>query len=49
MSAYPGPERRKGEKDRRNHEPDRRNDDRVLEEVLPRRNPDEADRRKDES
>jgi len=47
MSAYPGPERRKGDKSRRNDQPDRRNDDRVLEEVLPRRNPDKADRRND--
>lgn len=48
MSANPGPERRKGEDDRRTNGPDRRNDDRVIEEVLPRRNPEQADRRKKE-
>ena len=45
MSAYPGPERRKGAKDRRQGNEDRRNEDRVAEDPLPRRNPEQPDRR----
>ena len=45
MSSYNGPERRKGAKDRRDAEEDRRNEDRVAEDPLPRRNPDQPDRR----
>ncbi|MEQ8690692.1 MAG: hypothetical protein RIC89_07635 [Pseudomonadales bacterium] len=44
--AQVDPERRKGPKDRRAHNEDRRNEDRVAEETLPRRNPDQPDRRK---
>jgi len=45
MTAHSQPERRTGAKDRRNNGSDRRNEDRVLEDVLPRRNPYEPDRR----
>ena len=45
MSAFNGPERRNGRKDRRDKKNDRRNDDRLLEDPLPRRNPDIPDRR----
>jgi len=45
MSAFNGPERRKERKDRRDSKNDRRNDDRLLEDPLPRRNPDTPDRR----
>ena len=45
MSAYSGPERRKGEKDRRRDGEDRRNEERVAEDPLPRRNPEQPDRR----
>ncbi|MEE4283619.1 MAG: hypothetical protein V2I41_16880 [Pseudomonadales bacterium] len=45
MSAFNGPERRNGRKDRRDKKSDRRNDDRLLEDPLPRRNPDIPDRR----
>lgn len=46
MSAYDGQERRKGTKDRRAATEDRRNEDRLADDPLPRRNPDEPDRRK---
>ena len=48
MSADNEPNRRKGLKNRRKVPVDRRNDDRLTEEFVPRRNPDEADRRKEE-
>ncbi|XOV85060.1 MAG: hypothetical protein ACFHXK_08020 [bacterium] len=45
MSASNHPERRNGRKDRRENKNDRRNDERLLEDPLPRRNPDTPDRR----
>jgi len=45
MSANPDPERRKGAKDRRQAAEDRRNEDRVADDPLPRRNPEQPDRR----
>ena len=49
MSEYSGPERRNGPKDRRSSAQDRRDEDRVANELMPRRNPDVPDRRKMES
>jgi len=46
MSGYAGPERRKGPADRRKRNPDRRNPERVADDVVPRRNPDQPDRRR---
>ncbi|MCR9260641.1 MAG: hypothetical protein NXH95_13005 [Pseudomonadaceae bacterium] len=46
MTAFKGPERRKGNKDRRVNKQDRRNDDRILEDPLPRRSAETSDRRK---
>jgi hypothetical protein len=45
MSAYSGPEQRKGVKDRRRASEDRRNEERLAEDPLPRRNPEQPDRR----
>jgi len=46
MSGYEGSERRKGPADRRQRKPDRRNPERVAEDLVPRRNPDQPDRRR---
>lgn len=46
MSGYEGEERRKGPADRRQRKPDRRNPERVAEDLVPRRNPDQPDRRR---
>ena len=49
MTAHSGSDKRKGSKDRRDTGQDRRNEDRVAEELEPRRNPEKADRRKPEA
>lgn len=46
MSGDAGEERRKGPADRRKHNPERRNPERVAEDVVPRRNPEQPDRRR---
>lgn len=46
MSGDHGPERRKGNADRRKQKQDRRNPERVADDLVPRRNPDTPDRRK---
>ncbi|MDZ7670965.1 MAG: hypothetical protein U5Q16_16655 [Gammaproteobacteria bacterium] len=48
MSGHTGPERRKGSGDRRRQQPDRRNPERQADELVPRRNPDQPDRRRRE-
>ena len=47
MSGYQGPDRRKGPEDRRKRKQDRRNPERAAEDLVPRRNPDAPDRRRD--
>jgi len=44
-AEYGGPNRRLGEAERRKNTLDRRNEDRIAEEMLPRRNPDVPERR----
>jgi hypothetical protein len=46
MSESSGPERRKGDTQRRGIKEDRRNGERVADDPLPRRDPERADRRK---
>ena len=46
LDMHTGPERRTGKADRRVAAQDRRNEDRLAEELLPRRNPEIPDRRK---
>jgi hypothetical protein len=46
MSESSGPERRKGDTQRRRIKEDRRNGERVADDPLPRRDPERADRRK---
>lgn len=46
QDAHAGPERRSGKPDRRRSREDRRNEDRMLDDPAPRRNPDVPDRRK---
>ena len=49
MSADKEPDQRKGPKNRRKDAGDRRNEDRLTEEFVPRRNPEEVDRRKEDN
>lgn len=46
MSGYTGPERRKGSGDRRKQKQDRRDPERAADDLVPRRNPEQGDRRK---